>query len=101
MLRVHPLHGTGEVCLACLHPIMGIGRRITWATLTTHTHLGCKAAALRLLGGWAAGAEMVPRMVPASVQNQAGPVQRCAEGQEKTPRQVRDLPRGEGALPDL
>ena len=98
---MHALQGTGEICLSCLHPVLGLGVRITQATLTTHAHPACEAAALRLLGGWAAGAEMVPRMVPASVQNQAGPVQRCAEGQEKTPRQVRDLPRGEGALPDL
>jgi hypothetical protein len=62
--RVHRVYGVGEICLVCLFPIMGVGRRITWATLTTHSHVACEAAALRLLGAWAAGAEIVPVGVP-------------------------------------
>ena len=38
--------------------------------------------------------EAVPRMVPATAQNEAITAQHGAVGQGKTPRQVRDLPRG-------
>lgn len=39
----------GEICLTCLCPIVAVGERITYATMTTHAHLGCAAAALKLL----------------------------------------------------
>jgi len=40
---------TGQICITCLRPIHGPGLRLTRATLTTHAHLGCVAAAVKLL----------------------------------------------------
>ena len=56
---MHALHGTGEICLVCLHPIFGLGLTLTQATLTTHAHVDCEAAARRLLGTWAGAGRRV------------------------------------------